>query len=144
MCRCNSNTQRNNACILPGTATDGSRNHSPIFSRVGTASAWVKKWNSAMWAIWFCHELLQDHKQVLINALQELIKHSKSVNVWSNTSNSLCKLVKFTSQDTLTAVRQTWVMWVQGCIHIVHTCTCTCRLDAPWAESYIMLRPSSK
>ena len=71
----------------------------------------VKKWISAMWAIWFCHELLQDHKQVLINALQELIKHSKSVNVWSNVSNSLCKLVKFTSQDTLTAVRQTWVMW---------------------------------
>ena len=71
----------------------------------------VKKWISAIWAVWFCHELLPDHKLVLVNALQELIKHSKSVIVWSDISNSLCKLVKFTSQDTLTAVRQTWVMW---------------------------------
>ena len=74
-------------------------------------TAAMKKWISALWAIWFCHELLPDHKQVLDDGLRELIELSESPAAWSSTSNSLNKLINFSSPDTFRAVRQTWIMW---------------------------------
>ena len=71
----------------------------------------AKKWISALWAIWFCHELRLNHKKVLEDGLDELIELSQSPLVWASTKNSLSKVVHFTSPNTLRAVRHTWIMW---------------------------------
>ena len=39
----------------------------------------VMKWVASFWSIWFCHELLPQHKQVLMDALSQLLEWSKSI-----------------------------------------------------------------
>jgi len=37
------------------------------------------KWVASFWSIWYCHELLPHHKEVLMSALSQLLKWSSSV-----------------------------------------------------------------
>lgn len=79
--------------------------------RMPEESLALKKWVSAVWAIWFSHELLPEHQQLLDDAMGKLISLSKSTATWSSSDNPLHKLVKFSSCDTLKVVRRMWIMW---------------------------------
>ena len=72
----------------------------------------VMKWVASFWSIWFCHELLPRHKQVLMDALSQLLEWSKSSESWSEkTSNPLKKMVHFITPSTLAKVHKIWQMW---------------------------------
>ena len=72
----------------------------------------VMKWIASFWSIWFCHELLPQHKQVLMDALSQLLEWSKSIESWTEeTSNPLRKMVHFVIPSTLAAVHKMWQMW---------------------------------
>ena len=72
----------------------------------------VVKWVASFWSIWFCHELLPQHKQVLMDALSQLLEWSKSIESWTEkTSNPLRKMVHFITPSTLAAVHKIWQMW---------------------------------
>ena len=56
----------------------------------------VMKWVALFWSIWFCHELLPQHKQVLMDALSQLLEWSKSIQSWSKgNDNPLQNLIQF-------------------------------------------------
>ena len=72
----------------------------------------VMKWVASFWSIWFCHELLPRHKQVLMDALSQLLEWSKSSESWSEkTSDPLRKMVHFITPSTLAKVHKIWQMW---------------------------------
>ena len=72
----------------------------------------VMKWVASFWSIWFCHELLPQHKQVLMDALSQLLEWSKSAKSWSErTDNLLQKFIKFATSESLAKVRRIWQMW---------------------------------
>ena len=72
----------------------------------------VMKWVASFWSIWFCHELLPQHKQVLMDALSQLLEWSKSIESWTEeTSNPLRKMVHFVTPSTLAAVHRMWQVW---------------------------------
>ena len=72
----------------------------------------VRKWVAALWSIWFCHELMPEHAQILKNALYLLLKWSESPLSWKDSSeNPLGKIVKFTSPESLQKIKQAWKMW---------------------------------
>ena len=70
-----------------------------------------REWLCAVWAIWFCHELLPKHEAVLNNALSSLIKFASNIKAWSSRDNPLHSLVKFTSAQVLSEINQVWKMW---------------------------------
>ena len=73
----------------------------------------VKKWIASFWSIWFCHELLPDHHQVLMDALSQLVKWSKDVSTWSSSvDNPLKSLVQFATSSTLERLNKMWTMWL--------------------------------
>ena len=76
------------------------------------------KWISAMWAIWYSHQLHEDHQKVLEDALDNVIAVSRSSSMWSSRDNPLNKLVKFTSSYTLGEVRKMWIMWRQRQVRV--------------------------
>ena len=70
------------------------------------------KWVASFWSIWYCHELLPHHKEVLVTAISRLLRWSGSCEAWSeNTDNPLRSLVKFFTPATLSKVRHVWKMW---------------------------------
>ena len=70
------------------------------------------KWVASFWSIWYCHELLPHHKELLMNALLQLLEWLGSCEAWSsNTSNPLRSLVKFFTPTTLSKIHQVWKMW---------------------------------
>ena len=70
------------------------------------------KWVASFWSIWYCHELLPHHKEMLMNTLSQLIRWSDSVETWSkSTDNPLRLLVQFATISTLSKIRQAWEMW---------------------------------
>ena len=72
----------------------------------------VVKWVASFWSIWFCHELLPQHKQVLMDALSQLLEWSKSIESWTEkTNNPLRKMVHFITPATLAEVHKIWQMW---------------------------------
>ena len=72
----------------------------------------VMKWVASFWSIWFCHELLPQHKQVLMDALSQLLEWSKSIESWSEkASNTVRKMVHFITPSTLAKVHTIWQMW---------------------------------
>ena len=71
----------------------------------------IKKWISAIWAIWYSHELLPEHRQVLYDSIDNLIALSKSSTTWSSTDNPLNKIVRFTSSNTVSTLRDRWIYW---------------------------------
>ena len=72
----------------------------------------VMKWVASFWSIWFCHELLPQHKQVLMDALSQLLEWSKSTESWSErTDNPLQHFVQFTNSESLAKVHKVWQRW---------------------------------
>lgn len=70
------------------------------------------KWVASFWSIWYCHELLPHHKELLMNALSHLLEWSESVETWSkSTDNPLRSLVQFGDITTLSNIHQAWKMW---------------------------------
>ena len=70
------------------------------------------KWVASFWSIWYCHELLPHHKEVLVTAISQLLKWSGSCEAWSeNTDNPLRSLVKFFTPATLSKIHHVWKMW---------------------------------
>ena len=73
-----------------------------------------KKWLSAMWAIWYCHELYPDHQKALDDCLQFLLEKSESLDKWAiRDENPLSCLVQFTNSSILNRVSEIWDMWFQ-------------------------------
>ena len=74
----------------------------------------IVEWITSFWSIWFCHELLPQHKQVLMDSLSQLLEWSKSPESWSEkTSNPLRKLVCFITPSTLANIHKIWQVWYQ-------------------------------
>ena len=72
----------------------------------------IMKWVTSFWSIWFSHELLPQHKQVLMDALSHLLEWSQSSDSWSvDASNPLRKLVNFVTPSTLAELRRMWQVW---------------------------------
>ena len=72
----------------------------------------IMKWVASFWSIWFCHELLPQHKQVLMDALSHLLEWSQSSDSWSvEAGNPLRKLVNFVTPSTLAELRRMWQVW---------------------------------
>ena len=72
----------------------------------------IMKWVASFWSIWFCHELLPQHKQVLKDALSHLLEWSQSGESWSaEAKNPLRKLVNFVTPSTLAELHRIWQMW---------------------------------
>ena len=70
-----------------------------------------KKWLSAMWSIWYCHELCPYHLKILNQALSVLASFSSSLEKWSNSCNPLQSIVQFPSLACLKSVAKCWKMW---------------------------------
>ncbi|XP_065916565.1 uncharacterized protein [Dysidea avara] len=72
----------------------------------------VMNWVASFWSIWYCLELLPQHKQVLVDALSQLLQWSKSIKLWSEqVDNPLRTLVRFTTPTSLSKIRHLWHMW---------------------------------
>ena len=65
-----------------------------------------KKWIASIWSIWYNHELLPEHNEMLVSALQELCQWSSTWHEWSKCP--LGKMVKFSSPASFAAVSATW------------------------------------
>ena len=72
-----------------------------------------KKWLSAMWSIWYCHELYPQHLKMLDDSLESLLKYSESLSAWEHSDNPLCNLVRFTSSRILTEISKVWKLWLE-------------------------------
>lgn len=70
-----------------------------------------KKWLSAMWAVWYCHELYPYHQKVLYDCLKLLLKFSESLDMWINVDNPLRNIVSFTSPAVLAEISLVWKVW---------------------------------
>ena len=77
-----------------------------------------KKWLSAMWAIWYCHELYPHHLDILDTSLKTLISFSYSIEVWSKKDNPLHSLVCFTSSSSLSEVSNMWNLWLHKAMNV--------------------------
>ena len=76
----------------------------------------LKKWFCAIWAIWYSHELLPDHRQILKESLSFLHSFAESCSFWSQSSdNPLRNIVSFQEEETLTATRSMWKLWLKLC-----------------------------
>ena len=74
----------------------------------------VKEWLSAMWAIWYCHELWPNHVRVLKDALSVLVEWSQNTDTWqSSKGNPLGSFVDFVTAETLQKVHNTWKEWAK-------------------------------
>lgn len=72
----------------------------------------MAKWIASFWSIWYCHELLPHHKEVLVNAISQLLKWSGSIEDWNeSTANPLKSLVQFATATTLSKIHEIWKMW---------------------------------
>ncbi|XP_065897357.1 uncharacterized protein [Dysidea avara] len=70
------------------------------------------KWVASFWAIWYCHELLPHHKEVLMDALSNLLRWSESVEYWTESKdNPLRLLVRFPSVTSISLVHKAWKKW---------------------------------
>ena len=68
-----------------------------------------KKWIASTWSLWYNHELLPEHNEMLVSALQELCQWSSTWYEWSKCP--LGKIVKFSSPASFAAVKNTWKKW---------------------------------
>ena len=76
----------------------------------------LKKWFCAIWAIWYSHELLPDHGQILKESLSLLHSFAESCSLWSQSSdNPLRNIVSFQEEETLMATRSMWKLWLKLC-----------------------------
>ena len=72
----------------------------------------AKQWIASMWAIWYCHELLPAHEQMLREALDTLLSFSDTIETWKEShSNAMSQFVNFTDCATLRAIKTMWQLW---------------------------------
>lgn len=76
-----------------------------------------KQWISAMWAIWYCHELYPHHLLVLNDSLKYLTSFSDSLEKWNNKDNTLRSLVKMDSA-TLNDINRLWNIWLSKAVAV--------------------------
>ena len=77
------------------------------------------KWIAAFWAIWYCHELLPHHKEVLMSALLNLLRWSKSIKSWTESDNNpLSSLVQFSSVASHSQIRKSWENWYKDTLTV--------------------------
>ena len=74
------------------------------------AEAKEKEWIPSIWAIWYCHELLPHHLEVLKSALTDLLSLSASQETWTTSNHPTCSMCCF-SGETLQQVREVWKVW---------------------------------
>ena len=72
----------------------------------------MKDMISAIWSIWYCHELLPDHCRILNEALSFLLPFCESVHRWEEARNPLRNLLKFYDSCTMENVCQMYSMWL--------------------------------
>ena len=73
----------------------------------------IKNWVAAIWAIWFCHELSEDHMSILNNSLVKLVKWSSNIQVWSESrENPLRTIAKYETEECLHKVASMWKHWL--------------------------------
>ena len=72
----------------------------------------MKDMISAIWSIWFCHELLPDHSRILNEALSFLLPFCESLHRWEQPSNPLRNLLKFYDSCTIEGIQQMYLMWL--------------------------------
>ncbi|XP_065911531.1 uncharacterized protein [Dysidea avara] len=105
----------------------------------------VKKWIASFWSIWFCHELLPDHNQVLTNILSLLVKWSKDIDTWSSSvGNPLKSLVQFATTGTIKKVNKIWAMWLNGNCTIHEMTANKMESFKPIPEYYTMQDPTAQ
>ena len=75
----------------------------------------LRKWLGGMWAIWYCHELHQEHYDMLNESLRALCHHTEA---WASKDNPLHPLVMFSSPATLKEVKGMWQMWLDHDIDV--------------------------
>ena len=68
-----------------------------------------KRWIASTWSLWYNHELLPEHNEMLVSALQELCQWSSTWHEWSKCP--LGKIVKFSSPASFAAVKIAWKKW---------------------------------
>ena len=71
----------------------------------------AKQWIASMWAIWYCHELLPAHEQMLKEALATLLSFSDSIESWESSAQAISQIVSYTESSTLMAINNIWKLW---------------------------------
>jgi 2-polyprenyl-3-methyl-5-hydroxy-6-metoxy-1,4-benzoquinol methylase len=71
-----------------------------------------KTWLSAMWAVWYCHELFPRHQEILDDCLRLLLTCSESLDSWVHADNPVRNLIRFTSPAVLTEISLIWKAWL--------------------------------
>ena len=69
-------------------------------------------WIPSLWSIWYCHELLPQHVEVLQDAVTDLLSFSESADKWAKSEAPICSLCYF-EEDTLSQVRNIWKIWLK-------------------------------
>ncbi len=70
----------------------------------------LKKWIAAIWAIWYCHDLLEEHKKIFDECLNELLEISKDEAKWR--CHPVGRIVEFDCKMSLVEVRNVWTKWL--------------------------------
>ena len=77
-----------------------------------------KEWLCGLWAIWFSCNLLPAHEQMLNSSLRDLLKYATDISSWATPENPLSSFVKFSSEHTLSEIRDIWKMWSTRSVNI--------------------------
>lgn len=77
-----------------------------------------RSWLSGMWAVWYCHELGQDHMKMLSDSLKDLVRFSGSLEKWNCKENPLKDFVHFASSGCLSSIAQVWKMWANEDVEV--------------------------
>ena len=72
----------------------------------------MKDMISAIWSIWYCHELLPDHCRILNEAFSFLLPFCESLHRWEEPGNPLRNLLKFYDSCTIEGIHQMYSMWL--------------------------------
>ena len=79
-----------------------------------------KSWIPSLWGIWYNHELLPQHVDVLQDAVTDLLSLSESADKWAKSAASICSLCYF-EEDTLSEMRSIWKIWLKRLSGKQHT-----------------------
>ena len=71
-----------------------------------------KNWIPSLWSIWYCHELLPQHVDVLQDHVTDLLSLSETADKWTNSKALICRLCNF-EEDTLVGIRNIWKLWLK-------------------------------
>lgn len=71
-----------------------------------------RKWIPSLWSIWYCHELLPQHVEMLQDTITDLLSLSESAEKWTSSEALICSLCHF-EEDTLRDIRSIWKFWLK-------------------------------